>query len=110
MKIPHFSFLFDLYFDLLTFFFDRPYSLLHMWFNPYRIDHSLIFSTSTYPDLHRYSLQDPSPISFYLASEGRRATKQLKHVFMDLCRPMSCVSKYGHAFSMNVIDDFSSYV
>ena len=42
--------------------------------------------------------------------EGRQATKQLERVFIDLCRLMPCVSKYGHLYSMNVIDDFSSYV
>jgi len=42
--------------------------------------------------------------------EGRRATKRLEQVFVDLCGPMPCVSKYGHLYSMNVIDDFSSYV
>jgi len=35
---------------------------------------------------------------------------QLERVFIDLCRLMPCVSKYGHLYSMNVIDDFSSYV
>jgi len=42
--------------------------------------------------------------------EGQRATKRLERVFVDLCRPMPCVSKYGHLYSMNVIDNFSSYV
>ena len=42
--------------------------------------------------------------------EGRRATKRLERVFVDLCGPMPCVSKYRHLYSMNVIDDFSSYV
>jgi len=42
--------------------------------------------------------------------EGCQATKQLEQVFIDLCRPMPCVLKYGHLYSMNVIDDFSSYV
>ena len=42
--------------------------------------------------------------------EGEWATKRLEHVFMDLCRPMPNMSKYGHLYSMNVIDDYSSYV
>jgi hypothetical protein len=42
--------------------------------------------------------------------EGSRATCRLGHVFVDLCGPMPCVSKSGHHFSMNVIDDYSSYV
>ena len=42
--------------------------------------------------------------------EGCWTTKQLERVFINLCRPMPCVSKYGHLYSMNVIDDFSSYV
>ena len=42
--------------------------------------------------------------------EGRQATKRLERVFIDLCGPMPYVSKYGHLYSMNVINDFSSYV
>jgi len=42
--------------------------------------------------------------------EGCRATKRLERVFINLCGPMPYVSKYGHLYSMNVIDDFSSYV
>ena len=42
--------------------------------------------------------------------EGRWATKRLERVYIDLCGPMPCVSKYGHLYSMNVIDDFSSYI
>ena len=60
----------DLYFDSLIHFLDRPYSLQHVWSNSYRIDHTHIYSTSTIPDLPRYSLRDPSPTPFYLASAG----------------------------------------
>jgi len=42
--------------------------------------------------------------------EGHRATTQLERVFINLCGPMPCVLKYSHLYSMNVIDDFSSYV
>lgn len=42
--------------------------------------------------------------------EGRKATKRLERVFVDLCGPMPNVSRHGHLYSMNVIDDFSSYV
>jgi len=42
--------------------------------------------------------------------EGHQATKRLERVFVNLCGPMPCVSKYGHLYSMNIIDDFSSYV
>ena len=42
--------------------------------------------------------------------EGRKATKRLERVFVDLCGPMPVVSTYGHLYSMNIIDDFSSYV
>ena len=42
--------------------------------------------------------------------EGERASKRLERVFVDLCGPMPAVSNYGHLYSMNVIDDFSSYV
>jgi len=42
--------------------------------------------------------------------EGHWATMQLERVFINLCGPMPCVSKYSHLYSMNVIDDFSNYV
>ena len=42
--------------------------------------------------------------------EGERASKRLERIFVDLCGPMPAVSNYGHLYSMNMIDDFSSYV
>ena len=42
--------------------------------------------------------------------EGLKATSPLERVYVDLCGPMPVVSKSGHSYSMNVIDDFSSYV
>ena len=42
--------------------------------------------------------------------EGERARKRLERVFIDLCGPMPAVSSHSHLYSMNVIDDFSSYV
>ena len=44
------------------------------------------------------------------AREGKRAAKRLERVFVDLCGPMPVVSKYNNLYSMNVIDDYSSYV
>ena len=42
--------------------------------------------------------------------EGIKATKCLERVHVDLCGPMSTMSKAGNCYSMNIIDDFSSYV
>ena len=42
--------------------------------------------------------------------EGCWATRRLERVYVDLCGPMPCVSRYGHLYSMNIIDDFTSYV
>jgi transposase InsO family protein len=42
--------------------------------------------------------------------EGSRATRPLEHIFVDLCGPMPCRSWSGRLYSMNLIDDFSSYV
>jgi len=42
--------------------------------------------------------------------EGVRATKQLERVYVDLCSPMSIPSRSGRLYSMNIIDDFSSFV
>jgi len=37
-------------------------------------------------------------------------TCPLERVFVDLCRPKPCRSQSGQLYSMNVIDDFSSYI
>jgi transposase InsO family protein len=42
--------------------------------------------------------------------EGVRASLPLERVFVDLCGPMPAVSQSGRLYSMNVIDDFTSYV
>jgi hypothetical protein len=42
--------------------------------------------------------------------EEKRATKWLECIYMDLCGPMPVVSCYNNLYSMNIIDNFSSYV
>jgi hypothetical protein len=42
--------------------------------------------------------------------EGAKATRRLEWVFVDLCGPLPCMSQSGHLFSLNIIDNFSSYV
>ena len=42
--------------------------------------------------------------------EGNKAVKPLERVFVDLCGPMPVKSRSGRLYSMNLIDDFSSYV
>ena len=42
--------------------------------------------------------------------EGEKATRPLERVFVDLCGPIRPVSSSGRVYSMNLIDDFSSYV
>ena len=42
--------------------------------------------------------------------EGVRATRPLEHGFLDLCGPMSFMSRSGYLYSMNIIDDFSNYI
>jgi transposase InsO family protein len=42
--------------------------------------------------------------------EGSRATRPLEHVFVDLCGPMPVRSRSGRLYSMNLIDDFLSYI
>ena len=42
--------------------------------------------------------------------EGLRATSPLEHIYVDLCGPMSKPSRTGHLYSMNFIDDYSSFV
>ena len=43
-------------------------------------------------------------------SEGLKATWRLERVFVDLLGPFHVTSKSGRRYSMNVIDDYSSYV
>ena len=52
--------------------------------------------------------QSKSPIP--KVREGRKATKHLERVYVDLCGPMAVVSHAGNVHSMNLIDDFSGYV
>jgi hypothetical protein len=42
--------------------------------------------------------------------EGLKASHPLERVYMDLCGPMPSSSHSRHLYSMNVIDDFLSYV
>jgi transposase InsO family protein len=42
--------------------------------------------------------------------EGPKATARLERIFMDLTGPMSVQSRSGRMYSMNIIDDFSSYI
>ena len=42
--------------------------------------------------------------------EGEKASCLLEHMFVDLCGLINPVSSSGRLYSMNVIDDFSSYV
>jgi len=42
--------------------------------------------------------------------EGIRALCPLEWVYVDLCGPMPCASCSGYLYSMNLINDFSSYV
>lgn len=42
--------------------------------------------------------------------EGARATKALERIYVDLCGPMSIPSRSGRLYSMNIIDDYSSFV
>ena len=42
--------------------------------------------------------------------KGAKADMALQQVFADLCGPMPGVSHTGNVYTMNIIDDFSSYV
>lgn len=42
--------------------------------------------------------------------EGARATTPLERVYVDLCGPMFIPSRSGRLYSMNIIDDYSSFV
>ena len=42
--------------------------------------------------------------------EGLKASRRLERVYVDLTGPMHVTSKTGRLYSMNIIDDFSSYV
>ena len=42
--------------------------------------------------------------------EGARATKPLERIYVDLCGPMTIPSRSNRLYSMNIIDDYSSFV
>ena len=52
--------------------------------------------------------QTRTPVS--KVREGEKATQPLGRVFVDLCGPIRPVSFSGQLYSMNIIDDYSSYV
>lgn len=52
--------------------------------------------------------QTRTPVS--KVREGDKATRPLERVFVDLCGPIRPLSSSGRLYSMNIIDDFSSYV
>jgi transposase InsO family protein len=41
--------------------------------------------------------------------EGKKATRRLERIFVDLTGPQSVVSRAGCSYIMNIIDDFSGY-
>ena len=43
-------------------------------------------------------------------TEGVRATRQLEHIFIDFCDLMSIPSHSGRLYSMNIINDYSSFI
>ena len=49
-------------------------------------------------------------LAVHKVQKGKRVTCPLERVFVDLCRPKPCRSQSGQLYSMNVIDDFSSYI
>ena len=42
--------------------------------------------------------------------EGPKATDRLEHIHVDLSGPMTVTSRSGRKYSMNIMDDYSSYV
>jgi len=52
--------------------------------------------------------QTCSPVS--KVREGEKAKHPLEHVFIDLCGPIRPLSSSGCLYSMNIIDDYTSYV
>ena len=52
--------------------------------------------------------QTRTPVS--KVREGEKAKHPLEHIFVDLCGPIRPVSSSGQLYSMNVIDDYSSYM
>jgi transposase InsO family protein len=42
--------------------------------------------------------------------EGARATKPLECIYVDLCGPMTIPSRFNRLYSMNIIDNYSSFV
>jgi len=42
--------------------------------------------------------------------EGPKATDRLERIHVDLSGPMTVTSRSGRKYSMNIMDDYSSYV
>ena len=65
--------------------------------------------SSTPPCCNHCILGKQTRLAVPKVQEGDKATCPLERVFIDLCGPMPCCLRSGHLYSMNIIDDFSSY-
>ena len=62
------------------------------------------------PKCEHYILGKQTRSSVPKTREGTRADKPLDWIYIDLCGPMSIASHSGCMYSMNIIDDFSSFI
>jgi hypothetical protein len=74
------------------------------------VDGMLIDTSSVPPKCEHCILGKQTRSSVPKMREGARATSHLEHVFVDLCGPVSTPSRSGCLYSMNIIDDYSSFV
>ena len=65
--------------------------------------------SSTPPQCNHCILGKQTQLPVPKVHEGEKATWPLGHVFIGLCGPMRYRSHSNHLYSMNLIDDFSSY-
>jgi hypothetical protein len=71
----------------------------------------MLINVSTPPSKCEHCILGKQTRSLVLrVREGARASKPLECVYVDLCGPMAISSHSDHLYSMNIIDDYSSFV
>jgi Integrase core domain len=74
------------------------------------VEGMIIDTSSAPPKCEHCILGKQTRSSIPKLREGARVSGHLEHVFVDLCGPMSIPSCSSHLYSMNIIDDYSSFV
>ena len=74
------------------------------------VEGMIVNTSSTIPKCPHCILGKQTRTPVPKVREGTRAAKPLERVYVDLCGPMSIPSRTHRLYSMNIVDDYSSFV